>query len=206
MSIHVKMDQLIYGPVRFAQAKRSTTTRSILAVATMAILGLTGCKSYDVIPAQFESELATDLTYEMVRDAPDMHQGQLVAWGGMVLDGKRLQGGTRLEILQLPLTKDLHPTEERNRSKGRFLAFDNEGTITDPDAIGQGTPVTIIGRVGPEQHEVVQGVDYRYPRVDVLDMTVWGRKIGRGWLRYGLFGNLVYDPWSWKSYKRHRID
>ena len=205
MSIHIEKDQFRYGAVRFVQTRR-TTTRYILMAVTMAMLGLPGCKSYDVIPDELESELATDLTYEMVRDAPGTHQGKLIAWGGVVVDGKRLQGGTRLVVLQLPLTNDLHPTEERNRSKGRFLAFDNEGTITDPDAIEPGTPVTIIGRVGPEQHEKLEGVDYRYPRVDVLDMTVWERKVGRGWLRYGPFRNLIYDPWSWKNYKRHRID
>lgn len=195
-------------PVPVSPLRRCSHTRIpfTLIIIGIAILGWSGCKKYDVIPEQMEAQLATDLTYEMVRSAPNEYQGKLVAWGGEVLAGKRFQEGTRLEILQLPLTDDLRPTEERARSKGRFIAFDNEGTITDPEAVKPGTMVTIVGRVGPAPHGELQGVGHSYPRVDVLDMTVWERKIGEGWLRYGPFGNLLYDPWTWRRYKRHRID
>jgi outer membrane lipoprotein len=172
----------------------------------IALLAVLGCNAYDVIPDDLESQLAPDLTYETVRADPKIHQRKLVAWGGEVLAATRIEEGTRMEILQLPLTEDLHPTEDRISSKGRFIAFDMEGTITDSAAVKPGTLVTIVGRIGPAQHEELQGVGYDYPRVDVLDMTVWERKIGRGWLRYGPFGNLLYDPWSFRRLKSHQID
>lgn len=180
--------------------------RFILLFGLVALLTGLGCNRYDVIPDHLESQLAPDLTYETVQAEPNLHQGKLVAWGGEVLAATRTQEGTKMEILQLPLTDDFHPTEERVRSKGRFIAFDMEGVITDPAAVKPGTPVTIIGRIGPEQQEELQGVDYRYPRLDVLDMTVWEKKFGRGWLRYGPFGNFVYDPWSFRRLRSHRID
>jgi outer membrane lipoprotein len=178
----------------------------ILLFGLVALHAGLGFNRYDVIPDHLESQLAPDLTYETVRADPNNHQGKLVAWGGELLAATRTKEGTRMEILQLPLTDDLHPTEERVRSKGRFIAFDKEGTITDPAAVEPGTLLTIIGMIGPEQQEELQGVDYRYPRLDVLDMTVWERKIGRGWLRYGPFGNLLYDPWSFRRFKSHQID
>jgi outer membrane lipoprotein len=153
-----------------------------------------------------ESQLALDLTYETVRAAPNHHQGKLVAWGGEVLAATRTKEGTKIEILQLPLTDDLHPTEERVRSKGRFIAFDTEGTIIDPAAIEPGTAVTIIGRIGPAQHEELQGVNYDYPRVDVLDMTVWVKKLVRGWHRLGAWGGWQYDPRPWTLYRSYRVD
>ncbi|MGE0471635.1 MAG: hypothetical protein Nkreftii_002236 [Candidatus Nitrospira kreftii] len=178
----------------------------ILLFGLIAFLTAIGCNKYDVIPDGLESQLASDLTYETVRAAPNDHQGKLVAWGGEVLTAIRTKEGTKIEVLQLPLTDDLYPTEERVRSKGRFIAFDMEGTITDPAAIEPGTPVTIIGRIGPAQHEELQGVDYDYPRVDVLDMTVWVKKVVRGWRHLGAWGGLQYDPRPWTLYRSYRVD
>lgn len=172
----------------------------------VALLTALGCNRYDVIPDYLESQLSPDLTYEAVRAEPNSHQGKLVVWGGEVLAATRTQEGTRMEVLQLPLADDLHPTDEGVRSKGRFIAFDREGTITDPVAIGPGTSVTIIGRIGPAQHEELQGVDYDYPRVDVLDMTVGVKKIVRGWHRLGAWGGWQYDPRPWTLYRSYRID
>lgn len=181
-------------------------TRFALIVVGIVLLGWSGCKTYDVIPDHLEAQLANELTYEMVRNAPNEHQGKLVAWGGEVLAGKRTKEGTKLEILQLPLTDDLHPAESRALSKGRFIAFDNEGVITDPEAVKPGTPVTIIGRIGPAQREELQGVEYQYPRLDVLDMTVWEKKIMRTWHYFGSGGGWRYDPRPWTLYRSYRID
>lgn len=182
------------------------TGYGLIFLVGIAMLGLSGCKTYDVIPDNLESQLAPERTYEAVRNAPNEHQGKLVAWGGEVLAAERTTEGTKLEILHLPLTDDLHPTEERARSKGRFIAFDNEGTIADPAMITPGTPVTIIGKIGPELHEELQGVNYAYPRLDVLDMTVWERRVMKGWRRWGAFGSVIYDPTPWTRYRSYRID
>ncbi len=175
-----------------------------LVIVSLAIFGTSGCKTYEVVPKDLEPQLANGLTYEMVRDAPSGHQGKLVAWGGEVLAGKRTTEGTRLEILHLPLTDDLYPTEERARSKGRFVVYDTEGTITDPAVVEPGTAVTIIGRIAPLEHEDLQGVEYHYPRLDVLDMTVWEKKVMRSW-RYGAWG-WRYDPHPRALYRSYRID
>ncbi len=196
----------LYSRFRNAtHAGSSSIRRCALVIAGLAILGATGCKSYDVVPNDLEPHLATGLTYEMVRDAPTGHQGKLVAWGGEVLAGKRTREGTRLEILHLPLTDDLYPTEERARSKGRFVVYDTEGTITDPAVVEPGTAVTIIGRIGPLQTEELQGVKYQYPRVDVLDMTVWEKKLMRNWRHLGSRA-WQYDPRPRTLYRSYRID
>lgn len=179
--------------------------RFAVVMGGLAMLGVSGCKTYDVIPDELEPQLATDLTYEMVRSAPHEHQGKLVAWGGEVLNRKRTEDGTRLEVLHLPLTDDLYPTEERARSKGRFVAYDAEGTITDPAVVEPGTAVTIIGRIGLLQHEELQGVKYQYPRLDVLDMTVWEKKLIPIW-RYSWGGWWRYDPRPRTVYRSYRID
>jgi outer membrane lipoprotein len=201
--------QLVEGALNIANCgKVLRRMRGVVVSITggIALLAVLGCNTYDVIPNHLESQLAPGLTYETVQADPNTHQGKLVAWGGEVLAATRTKEGTRIEILQLPLTDDLHPAEERARSKGRFIAFDNEGTITDPAAVEPGTPVTIVGRIGPEQQGELQGVDYRYPRLDVLDMTVWEKKVMQGWRRWGPFGSVIWDPTPWTRYRSYRID
>jgi outer membrane lipoprotein len=190
--------------IRKPHAISPTKPRCTLIVG-IAILGLSGCKTYDVIPDQLVSQVEADLTYEIVRKAPHEHQGKLVVWGGEVLAGKRTKEGTRLEILQLPLTDALHPTEARVRSKGRFIAIDNEGTITDPAVIEPGTPVTIIGRIGPAQREELQGIEYTYLRLDILDMTIWEKRVMRTWRYLGGWG-WRYDARPRTLYRSYRID
>ena len=188
-----------------ARTKCPTTTLFKLMGVGMVILGLSGCKSYEVIPKELEPQVATGLTYELVRTAPENHQGKVVVWGGEVLAGKRTAEGTRLEILHLPLSDDLYPAEQRALSKGRFVAYDDEGVITDPAAVEPGTAVTIIGRIGPLQTEELQGVEYQYPRLDVMDMTVWVKKRMRNWRYLGGWG-WRYDPRPRTLYRSYRID
>ncbi|MBX3320621.1 MAG: Slp family lipoprotein [Nitrospira sp.] len=189
----------------YAHIQGPTTTRFMLMVVGIAMFGLTGCKSYDVIPKDLETQVASGLTYELVQTAPEDHQGKVVVWGGEVLAGKRTAEGTRLEILHLPLSDDLYPTEQRALSKGRFVAYDDEGVITDPAAVEPGTAVTIIGRIGPLQTEELQGVEYHYPRLNVLDMTVWEKKRMRNWRYLGGWG-WRYDPRPRTLYRSYRID
>lgn len=204
MGISMRLSKLSSGCGNGNQAGSGLIRRGALVFVGLAMLGTAGCQTYDVVPKDLEPQLATGLTYEMVRDAPTGHQGKLVAWGGEVLAGKRTREGTRLEILHLPLTDGLYPTEERARSKGRFVVYDTEGTITDPAVVEPGTAVTIIGRIGPLEHEELQGVEYHYPRLDVLDMTVWEKKVMRSW-RHGAWG-WRYDPNPRALYRSYRID
>jgi hypothetical protein len=77
--------------IRKPHAISPTKPRCTLIVG-IAILGLSGCKTYDVIPDQLVSQVEADLTYEIVRKAPHEHQGKLVVWGGRGACWKENQG------------------------------------------------------------------------------------------------------------------
>ena len=180
-----------------------------MAVGLLAILAL-GCVGYQVVPDSLEPKLNRDVRFKQVFDAPESHRGKMVAWGGEVLSARRVDGGTRMEVLQLPLTDDLHPTSERARSRGRFVAFDGEGTIVDPVVVDSGTPVTIIGTIESSEVRELHGAEYRYPRVNVLDMTVWDRDVirrpyGPG-LMWGAFPYYAYGFRPRSIYEGHRVD
>ena len=70
-------------------------------------LFLVGCNRPHVIPEGLESQIDRDLRYGEVKENPDMYRGKLMLAGGKVLSAKRLKEGTRIEVLQIPLSSDL---------------------------------------------------------------------------------------------------
>ena len=76
---------------------------------------------------------APQIDYAQVKAAPESYNGQPVTFGGKVLGARRLKEGTRIEILQLPLTASLPPTMDLGKSQGRFVALQKE--FLDPATV-----------------------------------------------------------------------
>lgn len=154
-----------------------------------------GCNSYRVIPPQLEKQVNTKLNYQAAKEKPGSAAGQMVVWGGEVLQATRQTNKTRVEVLQIPLTDDLIPTGERAESLGRFLAFDTKGEIIDPAVIPEGTRVTIVGELQAPGAASTDPGSSEYPIVNIRDMTVWDKKVSRAWPRpyYGpYYGSYYY--------------
>ncbi len=105
------------------------------------------------------------------------------------------QGGTRIEVLQLPLAGDYEPQPRPADSHGRFLAFHKE--FLDPATIPNGTRVTVVGEVTGSTTLMLDEVDYVYPTLDIASMTVWSPKLPAYW-----FSPYPYFGAYWGSYWR----
>ena len=97
-----------------------------------------------VIPEPLASQVDPTLSFNDITQAPTSHAGKVIALGGGVLHAKRVQEGTVLEILQLPLSQG-KPVGERSASLGRFLAV--QQSFLDPATLIEGTRVTLVGQV-----------------------------------------------------------
>lgn len=84
-----------------------------------------------------------------------------------------MKEGTRIEILQLPLTSSLQPTLDLSKSQGRFVAMQEE--FLDPATIPAGTFVTITGQVAGSVTMSLDELEYTYPIVDIKNLRVWTR-------------------------------
>lgn len=151
------------------------------ATLLIGLLVLTGCNSYRVIPEDLEGKVNTQTPLREVSQHPSVHGGELVVWGGEVLEATRIKDATRLEVLQIPLNDDLVPAEGRGQSQGRFLAFDRQGEILDPAVVNQGTKVTIVGEVQQPVSMTSDAGSQQYPSVAIRDMTIWDRQTRRVW-------------------------
>jgi len=153
-----------------------------------------GCASTRVIPESLEPQVEKTVTFDDIVASPDSYRGKVVLLGGEVLKAKAMQGGTQLEVLQLPLDDEHEPALDRMQSKGRFLALHSE--FLDPATITDGTRVTIVGEVTGASVEKMDEADYRFPTLDVKHLHRWDRRredhpraAGPWW---GVFGGVGF--------------
>jgi outer membrane lipoprotein len=148
----------------------------------------------EVIPRELESQIDSSVSFPQLLASPAAYSGKTVVLGGEVLSAKRLQDGTQLEILQLPVQGDDPPAWRRSESQGRFLAFDRGGL--DPASYPPGTRVTVVGEVTGERVQPLDDSDYRYPTVAVKHVHVWDageyQRRRRASPLVGLFGGLGF--------------
>jgi outer membrane lipoprotein len=136
------------------------------------VLLQTGCSSGpQVIPPELDHQIDRSLSFAQLRATADQYRGQTVLLGGEVLSAKRMENGTQLEILQLPVNEDEPPAERRSDSQGRFLAVTRDGL--DPASVPRGTRVTVIGEVTGDVVQRLDQSDYRYPTLEVKHLHVW---------------------------------
>ncbi|HEY7534000.1 MAG TPA: Slp family lipoprotein [Nitrospiraceae bacterium] len=140
--------------------------------SAIALLILTGCSSGPpVVPTDLKSQIDSSVSFPQILESPHSYSGRTVLLGGEILSTKRVQDGTQLEILQLPVTDSDPPAERRTESQGRFLALNR--SQPDPASLPAGTRVTLVGEVTGEATQRLDESTYRYPTVDVKHLYVW---------------------------------
>jgi outer membrane lipoprotein len=143
---------------------------ALLSVACL-VTWLAGCAESDVIPASLEHSIDRSVAFPDLKSSPDSYRGRLVVVGGEVLSAKRLKSGTRIEVLQIPLTSAQEPGTDRTASEGRFLATQRD--FLDPATIPHGTRVTIVGEVTGGTTLPLDETDYTYPTLEIRHLKVW---------------------------------
>ena len=138
--------------------------RTLLSTLILLVI-LAGCASTQ------ETEERQALTFTQVKAAPDSFQGQSAVFGGKILASRRQKDSTRIEVLQLPLDKSLHPGYDLTQSQGRFIALQRE--FLDPATLPPGTRITVTGVVSGSITLPLDETDYTYPVIDIKRVQVW---------------------------------
>ena len=167
-------------------------------MAIIPFLFLVGCNRPHVIPEGLESQIDRDLRYGEVKENPDMYRGKLMLAGGKVLSAKRLKEGTRIEVLQIPLSSDLVPEEGPETSMGRFIAMDFEEHIVNPAVLEDIRLITVVGEVVGSTRIKIDDIDTQVPRLTVKHITVWDRDHLRAYYPYRGY----YQPYDW-GYRKY---
>ncbi len=125
----------------------------------------------DIFPEGIKTKINPSLTFPMILQEPDQHQGEMVLLGGEVLSARRLAHGTRLEILQLPLDSSEEPVADKTSSQGRFFVV--ESSFLDPATLPPDTRVTLVGEVTGATNASLDDMQYRYPTLAMKHLHVW---------------------------------
>jgi outer membrane lipoprotein len=159
--------------------------RATLAVIPFLLL-VGGCNRQEMkIPERLEGQVDRHLRYVQVKENPDTYRGKLMLAGGEVLSAKRVEEGTRIEVLQIPLSSDLVPDGDRSISKGRFVAMDARKNVTDPAVLGDNKYITIVGEVVGSSTIKIDEVEMQVPQLEVKYITVWDRDRLRPYAGFG---------------------
>jgi outer membrane lipoprotein len=132
---------------------------------------MAGCSGVQVVPKDMEDRVNRDIPFVQLLENPLPYKGQILVVGGQVLSVKRLKNSTQIEVLQLPLNHDMQPVESLQKSKGRFLALQEE--FLDPATLPLGTRVTVVGEVSGMVTLPLDETTYDFPTLVIKRLTVW---------------------------------
>ncbi|OQW32294.1 MAG: hypothetical protein A4E19_19905 [Nitrospira sp. SG-bin1] len=175
--------------------------RLILAAMSVVLMFVGGCDRTDVIPDRLEGKVDRDLRYADIKNDPQAHRGKLMLAGGKVLSAQRVKEGTRIEVLQIPLSEELIPTGRETESKGRFVVIDRGDQVSDPAIFDEEkTRITVVGEVQGTTTITIDEVQQQVPQLELKHVTVWDwdRARGRGYAPY--YGYAYPHGWGYMGY------
>ena len=147
--------------------------RSTIAMMSVVVLFAGGCNRLDVIPDRLADRVDRDLKYSDIKENPKTYRGKLMLTGGKVLSAYRLKEGTRIEVLQIPLSEGLIPTGRKAESNGRFVVIDRSERVSDPIIFDDKTRITVVGEVVGATTVNIDEVQQQVPELALKHITVW---------------------------------
>jgi outer membrane lipoprotein len=136
-----------------------TSRRVWILLSCLTLVGM-GCTH--VISAPMRQQAQPLVGFAELRTNPEAFKGRTLILGGEILQTNNLREGTRLEILQRPLT-DSETPKLTDTTGGRFMAFCKE--YLDPAVYAPQRRITVAGQVLGSYAGKVGEVDYTYPLI-----------------------------------------
>ena len=147
---------------------------TIRLVAICLILVVLGCATG--ISRETRSQVTYKGTFAALQKAPAKHTGEIVMFGGKVIETKASQTSSDITVLQLPLDTSNRP-QDGDQSQGRYIVQSKQ--FLDPAIYQAGSLLTVVGRVTGSEVRSIGGFQYVYPLVEAIEIKPWpatGRK------------------------------
>ena len=168
-----------------------------LALLSVFLLGAFSC-AYP-ITTELRQQVTEDVTFPMVLQNPTAYVGDIVLWGGEIIETVTIQGGSEITVLDTPLDYQERP-ESARYSRGRFIAKSSK--FLDPAIYKKGKKITLAGEIVGTETKPLGKVEYAYPVVMVKQLHLWKRAYyGRYYPYWGVpnYGPY-YDTWGYGPY------
>jgi outer membrane lipoprotein len=159
-------------------------------VGLLALVALLGMGCAHTISESLRAQADPTISFAQLRENPEAYRERTVILGGEILETTNLQEGTRLEVLQKPLSRAEAPMFTDNTG-GRFMALCKD--YLDPAVFAPGRRITIAGQVLGSHTGKIGEVEYRYPLISCQETHLWPRTVAVSPRYYG-------DPWYWSPH------
>ena len=156
-----------------------------LFLSSMILFLLSGCVY--VISQEVRREVTRDLSLREVIKDPNIYEGKVVLWGGVIIDSKNLKEGTRVTVLQKDLNRWGRPRES-DRSQGRFIVL-YLGYL-DTAIYRRDREITVAGEIIGQKVLPLDQIEYTYPLLSPREIHLW-REVKKTEYPYGP------HPWWW---------
>mgnify|MGYP001047677994 FL=1 len=164
-----------------------------LALVIGPVVLLAGCVTYP-LPPELRDPPAPDVSVAEVQAAPERHAGQLVRWGGKILEVRNRPQVTEIDVLATALGDNGVPSTD-GQGLGRLVA--EIAGFLDPVEYPKDRRITVAGRVAGTRIRSVGDYPYSYPVVAVGEYRIWAQPAPVPyWHRYPYYGPPFY-PWGW---------
>jgi len=124
--------------------------------------------------------------FSEIQKNPDKYQGEMVIWGGVIIETMNRKESTTIKVMQTALDYQKRPTE-LDRSAGRFII--RVDRFLDPDIFRKGREITVGGPVAGYEVHPIGEIRYNYPVVQASELKIWEKRVD--------YPPYYYDPWYW---------
>lgn len=144
-------------------------TRCMLTTMILGLaLILAGCAGG--ISRQARLQVTNFGPFNSVQQQPETYKGEIVMWGGRIIETLNRDGSTELLVLQLELTEQEFPVDN-DKSQGRFIIRGEQ--FMDPAIFPEGTLITVVGRIEGSESRLIGEMPYIYPVINVIEIKKW---------------------------------
>jgi outer membrane lipoprotein len=125
------------------------------------------------ISKQARSRVTYAGTFSTLQGKPDDYLGEVVLFGGKIIETKVNTKYSEITVLQLPLGGGDRPRLE-DQSGGRFLIRSEQ--LLDPAVYTEGTAITVVGKVIGSEARKVGEYKYDYPVLEPIQIKLWHKE------------------------------
>lgn len=135
-----------------------------------SVLLTAGCAAVTSLPQEIRNPPADHVSFSIVRQAPDEHEGRRVRWGGRIAVVENRESGTWIEVVEQPLDLDGRPRDV-NASRGRFIV--HVPGFLDPVIYDKGRRFTVTGAVLRGAEGSIGDMPYLFPIIRADRVHLW---------------------------------
>ena len=136
---------------------------------------------------QIMQEVKKDIAFTEVAKAPETFRGEVILWGGVIIETLARSGDTLIFVRQTELDCQKRP-KNPDQSAGRFIL--HYPGFLDPAIYSKGREITVVGKIAGKEDRLIGQRLYTYPVIENHALRLWEKWEARPY---------SYNPWYWND-------